>query len=89
MKRKNLVSKIDEEIYERYMNIMKSAGGVAVVQTQNEVCLGCNTNIPPQLYNDIKNDHGIFSCYHCNRFLFYFTPGESTVENDSPEATRD
>jgi len=70
-KRKDLVVRIDKEIYEKYMNIINSAGGLAVVQTQEEVCLGCHTNIPPQLYNDIKNGRDIFTCYHCNRFLFY------------------
>lgn len=83
IKRKDLVRKIDEEIYEKYMNLIKSAGGVAVVKTQSEVCLGCHTNIPPQLYNDIKNNQGIFTCYHCNRFLFYSlqaNPGMSGKE---------
>jgi predicted nucleic acid-binding Zn-ribbon protein len=77
IKRKDLVKEINEEIYEKYMNIIKSAKGVAVVQTRDEVCLGCHTNIPPQLYNDIKNGEDIFTCYHCNRFLYYFAPGES------------
>ncbi len=70
-KRKEIVRKIDEETYEKYMSLTKSAGGIAVVETRNEVCLGCNTNIPPQLYNDIKEDKGIFTCYYCNRFLYY------------------
>jgi predicted nucleic acid-binding Zn-ribbon protein len=71
LKRKDIVRKIDGEIYEKYMNLIKSSGGVAVVQTQNEVCMGCHTNIPPQLYNDIKSNEDIFTCYYCNRFLFY------------------
>jgi len=74
IKRNDLVNRIGLEIYEQYMVIMKSAGGVAVVRTQNEICMGCHTNIPPQLYNDIKNTNDIFTCYHCNRFLFYVDP---------------
>jgi predicted nucleic acid-binding Zn-ribbon protein len=70
-KRQDLVNKTDKELYEKYMSIMKNSGGVAVVQTKNEVCFGCHTNIPPQLYNDIKSGSDIFTCYHCNRFLFY------------------
>ncbi len=70
-KRKDFVAQIDGEIYEQYMNLLKKMGGLAVVQTEKEVCLGCNTNIPPQLYNDIKKNENIFICYFCNRFLYY------------------
>jgi predicted nucleic acid-binding Zn-ribbon protein len=77
IKRKDLAKIVDEEIYEKYMNLIKSSGGLAVVQTQGEICLGCHTNIPPQLYNDIRSTQDIFTCYHCNRFLFYLAAGES------------
>ncbi|MCK5512113.1 MAG: hypothetical protein KAI96_04855 [Thermodesulfovibrionia bacterium] len=70
IKRKDIVRKVEEEIYEEYMILIKTGGGRAVVQTRNEICFGCNTNIPPQLYNDIKADKGIYNCYYCNRFLF-------------------
>jgi predicted nucleic acid-binding Zn-ribbon protein len=69
--RKELIAGIDNDIYEEYMRKIKSTGGIAVVQTRDEVCMGCHTNIPPQLFNDIKNGREIFTCYHCNRFLFY------------------
>ena len=71
IKRKDVVRKIDGEIYEKYMSLIKNSGGIAVAQTQDEVCLGCHTNIPPQLYNDIKNNEDIFTCCYCNRVLFY------------------
>ncbi|MEK7822818.1 MAG: C4-type zinc ribbon domain-containing protein [Nitrospirota bacterium] len=71
IRRKDIVRKIEGEIYEQYMDLTKSTGRVAVVRTVNEVCLGCHTNIPPQLYNDIKDDKDIFTCCYCNRFLFY------------------
>jgi predicted nucleic acid-binding Zn-ribbon protein len=70
-KRKEFVAGIDEELYEQYMNLLKRAGGLAVVSAKNEVCLGCNTNIPPQQYNDIKKGENIFTCYYCKRILYY------------------
>jgi predicted nucleic acid-binding Zn-ribbon protein len=76
LKRKEIVRKIHEEVYDKYMNLIKAGGGKAVVQTKNEVCLGCNTNIPPQLYNDIRSDKGIYNCYYCNRFLFFLPDRE-------------
>ncbi|MBI5025280.1 MAG: hypothetical protein HZC12_00840 [Nitrospirae bacterium] len=74
IKRRELVRIIDEEIYERYMSLINSKKGLAVVQTKDEVCTGCHMNIPPQLYNDIKNNDSILTCSHCNRIL-YFSAG--------------
>jgi len=70
-KRKEFVAKVDGELYEQYMNLLKRSGGLAVVPAKNEVCLGCNTNIPPQQYNDIKKSDNIYNCYYCKRILFY------------------
>ncbi len=78
-KRKGFVAQIDGEIYEQYMNLLKRMSGLAVVRTEKEICLGCNTNIPPQLYNDIKKNENVFICYFCNRFLYY-KEGRETVQ---------
>jgi predicted nucleic acid-binding Zn-ribbon protein len=85
-KRNDMVVRIDKEIYGEYMDKIKSAGGVAVVETKDEVCMGCHTNIPPQLYNDIKSGENIYTCYHCNRFLFFLSsskPSETRERHDS------
>lgn len=80
--REDLMSGIEKELYDQYMIVLKKSGGLAVVQTKNEVCLGCHTNIPPQLFSDIRSSDGIFTCYHCHRYLFFDeTPG-------SPESAR-
>ncbi|RJQ54602.1 MAG: hypothetical protein C4526_05090 [Nitrospiraceae bacterium] len=79
-KRKEFVAKIESEVYDQYMNLLKRSGGLAVVQTRNEICLGCNTNIPPQQYNDIKKNENIFNCYFCKRFLYY-----KEQESDKPQ----
>lgn len=70
-KRRDIVKQIGEEIYEQYIGLMKSREGIAVAPTKNEVCLGCHTNIPPQLYNDIKTTDDIFTCCYCNRILYH------------------
>jgi len=70
-KRKDFVAKIEVELYEQYMNLLKRSGGLAVVPAKKEVCLGCNTNIPPQQFNDIKKNDNIFNCYYCKRILYF------------------
>ncbi|HDH06233.1 MAG TPA: hypothetical protein ENH01_11115 [Nitrospirae bacterium] len=72
-KRKDFIAGIDKEIYGKYMTLLNRSG-LAVVPAKNEVCLGCNYNIPPQLYNDIKKNDGIYSCFYCKRFLYYKDP---------------
>ncbi len=70
-KRAEFVSRIKEEHYRSYMNLMDRLGDKVVVETKNEVCLGCNTNIPPQLYNDIRKNDELQHCFYCTRFLYY------------------
>jgi predicted nucleic acid-binding Zn-ribbon protein len=60
-RRKDFSSRLDKEIYDQYSQLLQRMGGLAVVQTVNETCLGCNTNIPPQLFNDIKAIEDFYS----------------------------
>ena len=73
-KRNDFAARIDKDIYDQYMQKFDRLGGLAVVQVKNEICLGCNTNIPPQLYNDIKETDKTYTCYFCKRFLYYQDP---------------
>ena len=69
-KRKVLLEKIESENYSQYMKNMKRSGGLAIAPAENETCMGCNTNMPPQLYNDLKDNDKIIKCYYCGRFLY-------------------
>ena len=93
-KRNEFASQIEKDYYNQYMALLKRLGDKAVVETRNEICLGCNTNIPPQLFNDIKKDEGSYSCYYCKRFLYYLAPAPveeksrdlPPADSNSPEA---
>lgn len=76
-KRKEFVSRLDEEYYTQYMNLLKRYGDRVVVETRDEICLGCNTNIPPQLYNDIKKGDVLYNCFFCKRYI-YIKPSAET-----------
>lgn len=76
-KRSAIVAKIDEGYYIQYKSLMKRYGDRAVVETKNEICLGCNTNIPPQLYNDIKKGDVLHQCFFCKRYLYIKAPALS------------
>lgn len=69
-----LKNKVDADLFERYLRIKEQRGGLAVVETRNEVCMGCNLNIPPQMYYEILKNSGVHSCPNCYRLLYYAGP---------------
>jgi predicted nucleic acid-binding Zn-ribbon protein len=69
--RAKLVGAIEPEVYGRYMTLLKTGSGVAVTQARNELCTGCNMNIPPQLYVEIRKNEEVIQCPQCLRILFY------------------
>ncbi len=66
-----IIQDINKEIYNLYMSLIKSGNGVAVTEVKMEVCQGCNMNIPPQLYVEIKKGEEIFQCPQCHRILYF------------------
>ncbi|MGO9376965.1 MAG: zinc ribbon domain-containing protein [Dissulfurispiraceae bacterium] len=78
--RKQLAEKIEPELYTLYMNLLKAGRGLAVSEAKNELCGGCNMNIPPQLFVEIKSSGSIFRCPQCRRILYYEKPSEENQE---------
>jgi len=72
--RKEIIDKIDPELYRRYMVLLKSSKGLAVAEVVKEICQGCHMNIPPQLYVLIKSEEDVFECPQCGRILYYLKP---------------
>jgi len=62
---------IDKDVYNQYVQLMESSNAIAVIEAKNEVCQGCNMNIPPQLFVEIKKNDTIINCPQCRRILFY------------------
>jgi predicted nucleic acid-binding Zn-ribbon protein len=69
--RANLAGLIDPEVYSLYMKLLESGNGIAVTGSRNEICLGCNMNIPPQLFVEIRKNEEIIQCPQCRRILYY------------------
>jgi uncharacterized protein len=62
---------IDRELYDQYTILTEACNGVAVTEVKEEICQGCNMNIPPQLFVEIKKQEEMFNCPQCRRLLFY------------------
>ena len=69
--RAGVVARIDPEVYKTYMTILLDSGdGIAVTTARNELCSGCDMNIPPQLYVEIRKNQEILQCPQCRRILY-------------------
>jgi predicted nucleic acid-binding Zn-ribbon protein len=75
--RAKLIESIEPDIYDKYMMLLRTGSGVAVTQAKEELCTGCNMNIPPQLYVEIRKNEEIIQCPQCLRILFYLEADEN------------
>ena len=69
--RAGMVARILPDVYKTYMTILLDSGdGVAVTTARNELCSGCDMNIPPQLYVEIRKNQEMLQCPQCRRILY-------------------
>jgi len=68
--RDGISEKIDPELLKHYEMIKSQCRGIAIVQVKNAICLGCNMNIPPQMYNELHRENEMHTCPHCHRMLY-------------------
>jgi predicted nucleic acid-binding Zn-ribbon protein len=69
-KRDALLEQLPTSLRKRYEMLLDRRAGVAIVEARQGTCLGCNMNLPPQLFNTLFNAKEVMSCPHCNRMLF-------------------
>jgi len=68
--REVLQQEIKPDMLRTYQQICKARKGIAVVQADDEHCLGCSMKIPPQIYNDVVRGDELHTCPHCKRILY-------------------
>ncbi|OPX97819.1 MAG: putative zinc ribbon domain protein [Syntrophorhabdus sp. PtaB.Bin047] len=69
--RDNLLSIVSDNLRNTYNILRERRGGIAVTNVRNGVCLGCNMNIPPQLFIEVTKNKQLIQCPSCNRILFF------------------
>ena len=72
-KEKSVVAdKLDPELLKKYNAVKKrQADNVAMALVKNAVCLGCNMNIPPQMYNELQRLNSLIFCPFCYKILYW------------------
>jgi len=69
--RSKIADAIDKEIHDEYTELLEVLSGLAVTEAKEEICLGCNMNIPPQLFVELKKNEEIMHCPQCRRILYF------------------
>lgn len=70
--KKLLLDQIDSDMLKRYKHVQTlRGGGAAVAAVMNEVCKGCNMNIPPQMFNELQRYESLIVCPNCQRIIYY------------------
>jgi predicted nucleic acid-binding Zn-ribbon protein len=67
--REEMVKGLSTPIIKRYTLLREQRRGIAVVEARAGSCLGCNMNLPPQLYNTLFRGDDLITCPHCQRML--------------------
>lgn len=75
--KEGIKAKVRPDILKKYEMIRSRRGGLGLVLVKDEICQGCFTHIPPQVYIMLKKGtEEIQSCPHCHRLLYVETPRE-------------
>ena len=69
-RRIELANRVEPAILQRYENIRKRRGGIAVTQVTGGTCRGCNRQIPPQMAIILVRANSIENCPNCNRIIY-------------------
>ncbi|MCM2358821.1 MAG: C4-type zinc ribbon domain-containing protein [Geobacteraceae bacterium] len=67
--REEIVKLLPAAMTRRYTLLREQRRGIAVVEARAGSCLGCNMNLPPQLYNTLFRGDELITCPHCQRIL--------------------
>lgn len=68
-RREEITKHLPASLMKRYDSLREQRRGQAVAIARDGYCLGCNMNLPPQLYNSLFRGDDLISCPHCQRVL--------------------
>jgi hypothetical protein len=67
-----LKGKIADDFLKRYEAIKTLNHGLAVVAVWKEICEGCYTSLPPQLYIELQKSSELHMCPNCSRIIYWY-----------------
>ena len=68
-RRETIARELPVTLTKRYDTLRSQRMGKAVACASEGYCLGCNMQLPPQMYNNLFKAEELISCPHCQRVL--------------------
>ncbi|NVN90895.1 MAG: hypothetical protein HXX11_09855 [Desulfuromonadales bacterium] len=68
-RREEITKELPASLIKRYNSLREQRRGYAIAFARDGYCLGCNMNLPPQLFNTLYRADELISCPHCQRVL--------------------
>lgn len=78
--RQSAIKNLPASVMNRYSMLREKRQGLAVVEARNGSCLGCNMNLPPQVYNNLFKADSLITCPHCQRLLYLRQEADEIVK---------
>lgn len=69
LRRQVITKELPANVIKRYDSLRAQRRGQAVAVARDGYCLGCNMQLPPQLYNSLFKCEELITCPHCQRML--------------------
>jgi predicted nucleic acid-binding Zn-ribbon protein len=84
--RDKIAAGIRPDYLKRY-GAIRMRRGLAVATVRNGTCLGCNMNVPPQLFNTLQRGNTLETCPYCHRIVYWedLMKEEAASPTPSPE----
>lgn len=73
-RRESITKELPAGLVKRYGSLRLQRRGYAIAIARDGYCLGCNMNLPPQMYNSLFGSDEVTSCPHCQRILVLKQP---------------
>lgn len=77
-KQKELVTKIDKPLLDRYNRLKSARKDQALAAVKDGICVGCRLQLPPQLIAEVKRMQELHTCPYCYRILYWEEPATET-----------
>ncbi len=79
VERDKIAAGIRPDYLKRY-GAIRMRRGIAVATVRNGTCMGCNMNVPPQLYNTLQRGTTLETCPYCHRIVYW----EDLMKEEAP-----
>lgn len=69
--RDEILKAVPSDLFDDYIRIAKTRGGVAMAEAIDERCQVCMVRLRPQVYQELRIGEKIFHCESCRRILYF------------------